>query len=121
MLIGRLNQGVNMSIEENVFAFFKEEFPDQKILFSSKMFILERDSPLQEIEDEAYFFTLFFEKYMEKFNVEIDEINWDAYYPYEEIGFWDWILGRKHKSIRRKALTIEMFIQSAKAGKWLYD
>jgi len=110
-----------MSIEESVFAFFKEEFPDRKILFSSKMVILKKDAPLQEFEDEAYFLAVFIEKYMERFNVEIDEINWDVYYPYEEIYLWDWILGRKHKIIRRKALTVEMFFESAKAGKWLYE
>jgi len=48
-------------------------------------------------------------------------LDWNAYFPYLEIGILDWILRKKDKWIKKPDLTVQMFINSAEAGRWLYD
>ena len=110
-----------MSIEERVVAFFKREIPDQKVLFSSKKIPIEIDSALQDFEDEPYYLVEIIERFGDEFSIDMSTLDWNAYFPYLEIGILDWILRKKDKWIKKPDLTVQMFINSAEAGRWLYD
>ncbi|MFD3248297.1 DUF1493 family protein [Rahnella aquatilis] len=110
-----------MRTTDKVLAFFKREIPDSTVLFSSKKHSIGPDSVLQDFEDEPYYLAEIIEKFQDEFNVDMSSLDWNAYFPYEEIGIFDWIMRRKDKLIRKPGLTIEMFVKSAEAGRWLYD
>ncbi|QKJ86023.1 DUF1493 family protein [Paramixta manurensis] len=64
------------------------------------------------------------DKYAEVFNVDCSSINWRKYFPIQILPFLpNGILPNRLRSDRHKAspLTIKMLIESAKAGRWLYD
>lgn len=87
---------------------------------------LERDSSLSTgehltVSEDVYELT---DKYAQLFNVDCSAINWRLYFPLQILPFLpNGILPARLKSDRHKAapFTIRMLIESAKAGRWLYD
>jgi hypothetical protein len=57
------------------------------------------------------------EDYVKEFNVDMSGFNLQTYYP-EIKASWNPF---KKQIVDVPELTIDMFIQSAKAGKWLYN
>ena len=58
------------------------------------------------------------EDYSQKFNVDMSDFHFEKYYP--AVNF-SWNPFKKPEPVDISELTIDMFIQSAKAGRWLYD
>ena len=63
------------------------------------------------------------DKFEKKFNVDLSQVKWSYYFPWENTPLLTrWFrLKREDVERTRKPLTIRMFSESAKAGKWLYD
>ncbi|VTN11579.1 Protein of uncharacterised function (DUF1493) [Raoultella terrigena] len=61
------------------------------------------------------------DKYDEVFHVDVSVMNYEKYYPWFHTWFFrKWFTDKPVKQIS-KPLTVRMFAESAKAGKWLYD
>ncbi|MCT4705393.1 DUF1493 family protein [Enterobacteriaceae bacterium H16N7] len=58
------------------------------------------------------------EEYSREFNVDMSNFHLETYYP--EVNF-SWNPFKKPEPVDVPEFTVDMFIQSAKAGKWLYD
>jgi hypothetical protein len=58
------------------------------------------------------------EEYSREFNVDMSNFHLETYYP--EVNF-SWNPFKKPEPVDVPEFTVEMFIQSAKAGKWLFD
>jgi len=58
------------------------------------------------------------EDYSKEFNVDMSDFHLEAYYP--EVNF-SWNPFKKPEPVDVPDFTINMFIQSAKAGRWLYE
>ncbi|AHM73534.1 DUF1493 family protein [Yersinia hibernica] len=54
---------------------------------------------------------------LKAFNVNYDNFYWSNYFPWKEKGFFSF----KEPVQDKTPLTIKMFTESAKAGRWLYD
>ena len=55
-----------------------------------------------------------------RYGISYDNFNLDNYFE-PELPWWWFRLRREYKNKVYKPLTVEMIIESAKAGKWLYD
>ncbi len=62
-------------------------------------------------------------KFEQKFNVDLSSVKWSCYFPWENTPMLTRWFKVKREDVEktRKPLTIRMFAESAKAGKWLYD
>ncbi|EOC1455084.1 DUF1493 family protein [Cronobacter sakazakii] len=58
------------------------------------------------------------EDYSKEFNVDMSNFHLETYYP--TVNF-SWNLFKKPEPVDVPEFTIDMFIQSAKAGRWLYE
>ncbi len=58
------------------------------------------------------------EDFIKEFNVDMSNFHLTTYYP--EVNF-SWNPFKKPEPVDVPEFTIDMFIQSAKAGRWLYD
>lgn len=58
------------------------------------------------------------DEYSREFNVDMSNFRLETYYP--EVNF-SWNLLKKPEPVDVPDFTIGMLIESAKAGKWLYD
>ncbi len=58
------------------------------------------------------------EDYSKEFNVDMSNFHLETYYP--EVKF-SWNPFKKPEPVDVPDFTIDMFIQSAKAGRWLYE
>ena len=58
------------------------------------------------------------EEYSKEFNVDMSDFHLETYYP--EVNF-SWNPFKKPEPVDVPDFTIDMFIQSAKAGRWLYE
>ncbi|HIE5388591.1 TPA: DUF1493 family protein [Enterobacter cancerogenus] len=106
-------------ITHEVLALFREEIPgylDSKwkeipLELDSDLF----DCPRDDLEDAI-------RKYKERFNINLDELDWSLYFPWEYTPrFQRWFkLKRDEVESSRLPLTVRMFAESAAAGKWLY-
>ncbi|CBG90512.1 DUF1493 family protein [Citrobacter rodentium] len=108
-----------MVTDEEILEFFRDELPVMGTL-TGKMIPLQMDDALQYYTSfDDLSFTM--DKYTEKFNIDLNNINFDVYYPWEiEWFFRKWFTKEPVKQTA-KPLTVRMFAESAKAGKWLYD
>lgn len=108
-----------MVTDAEVLNFFRNELPELGTL-TFKRIPLQIDDILQEYTDvEDFLYAL--DKYSEKYGVDIENINFDVYYPWEIPWFFRaWFTKEPVKQIS-KPLTVRMFAESAKAGRWLYD
>jgi Protein of unknown function (DUF1493) len=102
-------------IEQQVIELFKKELPLVTTMTFKKIPV-EVDSVLQDnfgfedISDAA-------DAYFKAFDVNYDNFDWGNYFPWKEKGFFS----SKEPVQNKKPLTIRMFAESAKAGRWLYD
>jgi len=74
---------------------------------------LDTDLSIDELEAEDLMNGFF-----EKFNVERGSFKIDAYYP---VSHFSWNPFNKTSPVLVPDLTVGMLIESAKAGRWLYD
>ncbi|WP_312685744.1 DUF1493 family protein [Kosakonia sp.] len=58
------------------------------------------------------------DEYSKEFNVDMSDFHLEKYYP--PVNF-SWNPFKKPEPVDIQELTIDMFIQSAKAGRWLYN
>jgi len=107
-----------MVTDSEVLEFFRDDLPRMGTL-KGKMIPLQLDDALQAYtEFDDLFLTI--DKYSKKYEVDVSVIDYSAYYPWEiEWFFRKWFT---KKPIRQTAepLTVKMFAESARAGKWLY-
>lgn len=108
-----------MATDKEVLEFFRSKLSLMTTL-SLKPIPIELDTPLQgyaEWDELPYAI----EKFGEKFNVDVSVINFDIYYPWEIPWFFRKWFTKKPIKQTAKPLTVRMFAESAKAGRWLYD
>jgi len=108
-----------MVTDEEVLAFFRKELSLMTTL-TMKPIPIEMDTPLQGYADDDELGDAI-EKYDEVFGVDVSDLDMAHYYPWElEWFFRKWFTREPLRQIS-KPLTVRMFAESAKAGKWLYD
>lgn len=105
--------------EQDVLTFFRNELPVLGT-FTGKLIPLQLDDILQDYtEDDDLAFCM--DKFSIQFHVDITRMNYNAYYPWFRTWlFRKWFTNKPVKQIS-KPLTVRMFAESAKAGRWLYD
>ncbi|MCU6192598.1 MULTISPECIES: DUF1493 family protein [Enterobacter] len=105
--------------EQDVLTFFRNELPVLGT-FTGKLIPLQLDDILQDYtEDDDLAFCM--DKFSIQFHVDITLMNYNAYYPWFRTWFFrKWFTNKPVKQIS-KPLTVRMFAESAKAGRWLYD
>ncbi|WP_338558536.1 DUF1493 family protein [Erwinia sp. E_sp_B01_3] len=61
--------------------------------------------------------------YFQRFNVDSSHFNFLTYWPYEKGILPDFLRPKSQKipEVDPKPLTLQMLIESAKVGRWLYD
>ncbi|WP_428943514.1 DUF1493 family protein [Pantoea sp. FN060301] len=110
-----------ISIEEQVLSFFRDEL---SIVMSDdwKEIPLELDTLLQDYA-EGDEFPYAVEDYGKRFDVDVSDIHWRHYFPWENLPLLTRWFKTKRKEVEktRKPLTVRMFAESAKAGRWIYD
>ncbi|ATA21105.1 uncharacterized protein DUF1493 [Gibbsiella quercinecans] len=94
--------------------FVKGELPLATTLF--KKIDIEDSAPLQALH-EADDIAEMTENFFERFNVQPAGFFLGNYYPWKSKP----LFSRKQPNEDKKPLTIIMYIESAKAGRWLYD
>ncbi|MBL7636695.1 DUF1493 family protein [Atlantibacter hermannii] len=55
-----------------------------------------------------------------RYDIEHSNFDLDNYFE-PELFWWQWKLRKQWRGRKLKPLTLEMIIESAKAGRWLYD
>ncbi len=106
---------MNMTIEDRVREFVKADLPLVTSLFMKKI-VPDDDFPLQnlhEADDVAEMAGNFFSY----FNVQPAGFSLNNYYPWKVKS----VFSRSEINKNKTPLTIRMFIESAKAGYWLYN
>ncbi|MCL2894999.1 DUF1493 family protein [Brenneria tiliae] len=101
-------------VEDNVRAFVKGELPLVTTLF--KKVDVDDDAVLQELH-EADDIAEMTKRYFDVFSVDPNGFALINYYPWKPRTFFT----GKSRNRDKQALTIRMYIESAKAGRWLYD
>ncbi|HFD3845969.1 TPA: DUF1493 family protein [Serratia marcescens] len=109
-----------MVTDEEVLAFFRDEL-STPVSWAGKVEHLELDTPLQDYAegDELPYANNDYDK---KFGVDVSIIDMSIYYPWENLSLRErWFKYKKADVNKtRKPLTVRMFAESAKAGRWLY-
>ncbi|WP_409522235.1 DUF1493 family protein, partial [Pseudescherichia sp.] len=61
--------------------------------------------------------------YFQRFNVDSSRFNFLSYWPYEKGMLPNFLrpTSQRVPEVQPKPLTLQMLIESAKAGRWLYD
>ncbi|HGM6897099.1 DUF1493 family protein [Serratia marcescens] len=109
-----------MVTDEEVLAFFRDEL-STPTSWAGKVERLELDTPLQDYaEGDELPYAI--NDYDKKFGVDVSIIDMSIYYPWENLSFRErWFKYKKADVNKtRKPLTVRMFAESAKAGRWLY-
>lgn len=109
------------NIEDQVLAFFRHEISiamDQ----DWKEVTLELDTLLQDYAEGDELLDAV-EGFDRTFSVDVSALHWRYYLPWENTPlFTRWFKARRQEVQQtRKPLTVRMFSESAKAGRWLYD
>ncbi|HDT1286451.1 TPA: DUF1493 family protein [Enterobacter asburiae] len=109
-----------MSIVDDVLFMFRDEIPgyldndwkEVPLELDSDLF----DSPGDDLHDALT-------RYEKEFNVDLSGVDWSHYFPWQNTPLLKrWFrLKREEIEATRIPLTVRMFAESAKAGKWLYD
>lgn len=106
---------MSQSIDDEIREFVKKELPLITTLFLKVIEVMD-DSTLQEIYEPDDIDEML-EKYFIRFDVERGAFSPGNYFPWKTHSF----LSRKSANTEKKPLTIQMLIESAKAGRWLYE
>ncbi|CNI33404.1 Protein of uncharacterised function (DUF1493) [Yersinia aldovae] len=112
-----------MVTEAEVLAFFSDEL-SVPLTWAFKKTPLELDTLLQDYAaNDELIDTV--EEYSKAFGIDMSYIDFSRYFPLDFIPFINKvIMSRKQKLSlisTREPLTVRMFAESAKAGRWLYD
>ncbi|AXF75580.1 DUF1493 family protein [Erwinia tracheiphila] len=112
-----------MVAEAEVLEFFRYEL-STPVSWKAGRIPLEMDTVLQdyaELDELPYAI----DDYSDKFGIDISTLNIQAYYPVVQKSLFTRLFQRsliQHEINQlRKPLTVRMFAESAKAGRWLYD
>ncbi len=108
-----------MVTDEDVLSFFRNKLPEQGTL-TFKRIPLKLDDALQDYcdpDDVVYAITDF----GERFDIDVCAIDCNNYYPWKVEWFFRKWFTKKPVLQTKKPLTVRMFAESAKAGRWLYD
>lgn len=107
-----------MVTDTEILRFFLDEL-SLPVSFSGKADKLELDTPLQEYAegDELHYAI---EKYSALFHVDVSDFNWSNYYPWRTQWFFRKWFSKNPLKQNKPSLTVRMFAESAKAGRWLY-
>ena len=110
-----------MVTDREVLEFFRNEL-SQMTTWTFKPIPIEFDTVLQDYSSTDELPDAI-EKFGEKFNIDLTGFNMMGYYPYETLPLLKrWFCADKEALKRsQKPLTVRMFAESAKAGRWLYD
>lgn len=109
-----------MDIQEDVLKLFREEIPGY--LDDNWIEVpLEFDTDLYDYPRDDFVDAL--EKFRKNFGIDLSDIDWTRYFPWENTPLLTrWFkVKREEVEATRLPLTVRMFAESAKAGKWLYD
>lgn len=107
-----------MLTENEVLTFFQNELPVLGWL-PTKRNRVKIDDTLQEYTEEDLFPVI--EKFSHHFSIDLSAMDMNQYYPWTTPWFFrPWFTRRPVKQVK-KPLTVKMFAESAKAGRWLYD
>jgi len=108
------------TIQDKVLKLFREQIPgyldkhwkEIPLELDSDLF----DSPSDDLSDAI-------EEYQKEFGIDLSNVDWSCYFPWENTPLLTrWFkVKREDVEKNRKILTVKMFAESAKAGKWLYD
>lgn len=104
----------NLSFDDLVRQFIKNKLPLVTTLF--RKVEIDDSATLQEFF-EADDIAEMTEKFFSHFDIEPARFSLSHYFPWKTRS----LLSRKPQSEDQKALTIAMYIESARAGKWLFD
>ncbi|MFC0139795.1 DUF1493 family protein [Erwinia mallotivora] len=108
-----------MVTENDVLTFFQDELPILGLL-PTKSNAVGMDDILQEYtEPEDLIIAI--EKFGKKFNVDLSAMDLDQYFPWNTPWFFRKWFTKNPVTQTKKTLTVKMFAESAKAGKWLYQ
>jgi len=110
-----------MVTDDEVLKFFRDEL-SLMMTWRFKPIPVEFDTVLQDYSSTDELPDAI-EKYGKQYNIDLTNFNMKSYYPYETIPlFQRWFCTDKWKTQEtRLPLTVRMFAESAKAGRWLYD
>lgn len=108
-----------MITDKQVLTFFRDAL-SPRVTWLFKPIPVELDTPLQSYAewDEL---PCAIEDFRIKFSVDTSVINFDHYYPWENETTLRKIFKRRARLTQTRSLTIRMFAESARAGKWLFD
>lgn len=108
-----------MVTDKEVLAFFQNSLPAVGT-WTLKVIPLQLDDVLQEtIEPDDMIIAI--DKFEQVFKTDITNLEINNYYPWNRPGFFRRWFIREPVRQTKKPLTIRMFTESAKAGRWLYD
>lgn len=108
-----------MVTDEEVLRFFQNELPISGLL-PTKENRVKMDEALQEYAEEEDLFPAI-NKYAQVFNIDLSVMNIENYYPWKTAWFFRRGFTQKPLEQISKPLTVRMFAEPAKAGRWLYD
>ncbi|MHA7845635.1 DUF1493 family protein [Serratia sp. D1N4] len=108
-----------MVTDEEILEFFRGEL-SLMVTWKFKPIPIELDTPLQSYAewDELPYAI---DDYSKKFGIDTSVIDYNAYYPWQTESFFRKWLTKEPLQQTVKPLTVRMFAESAKAGRWLYD
>ncbi|GAB2927073.1 hypothetical protein GCM10011328_31840 [Hafnia psychrotolerans] len=108
------------TIQDQVLALFREEIPGY-LDKHWKEIPLELDFDLFDAPGDDLHEVL--DKFEKRFNVDLSGVTWSCYFPWENTPLLTRWFKAKREEVEqtRQPLTVRMFAESAKAGKWIYD
>lgn len=108
------------TIKNQVLCLFRKEIPGYDDKYGNEIPLEFHSDLFNEPRDDLYDAI---EKYRKQFNIDLSNVDWYCYFPWENtplLARW-FKMKREDVEKNRKPLTVDMFAESAKAGKWLYD
>ncbi|EOC0092202.1 DUF1493 family protein [Cronobacter dublinensis] len=108
-----------MTGTDGVLAFFRKALPTLADLRFREI-PLELDDALQDYAEPDDLLVAI-NQYDQHFHVDMSAMNWDRYFPWKQPWFFRKWFTRKPVVQTAKPLTVRMFAQSAKAGRWLFE
>lgn len=109
---------MNNNIEKVVYEFIQSELPLVTTILLKKVPV-GIDLPLQQLH-EADDVAEMANKYFREFNVDPAGFTLEHYFPWKTAGFMRRWFNAEPIGQDKQPLTVKMFAESAKAGKWLY-
>ncbi|EIC00076.1 DUF1493 family protein [Pantoea sp. Sc1] len=108
-----------MVTDNEVLTFFQDELPILGWL-PTKDNAVGFDDVLQDYtEQEDLIISI--EKFGKEFDIDLSRMDIDRYFPWKTPWFFRKWFTNKAIIQTKKPLTVKMFADSAKAGKWLYE